>query len=120
MKGIAGVSDAKGVVRVPGARLIGKDGKVPSGSAQRFGQAWNDKWGTPQLRAGHAPQNPDEIVINAALADKTGLGPGDKAGVLTLQPRQEFTIVGVATYDGRPTSSPVSRPWPSPSRSPRS
>jgi putative ABC transport system permease protein len=102
VQGVSGVGDATGVVRVPGARLIGRDGKVPSGSTQRFGQAWDDEWGAPKLRDGHAPQTPDEIVINAALADKTGFHTGDKVGVLTLQPRREFTIAGIVEYDGRP------------------
>ena len=99
---VPGVAGGTGEVRVPGARLIGKDGKVPATSGERYGQAWVDGRGGAKLRDGRAPQAPDEVVINAGLATKTGYAVGDRIGVLTLQPRRDFTVVGIAEYRGRP------------------
>ena len=96
-----GVAGAVGEVRVNGARLIGKDGRVPDTGGQRFGVAWRDGEPGVALREGAAPRAADEIVINATLAEQTGYRIGDRAGVLTTQPRKDFRIVGIATYDGR-------------------
>lgn len=53
------------------------------------------------LRAGgREPRADDEIVINQALADAAKVKVGDRVGVLTLEPKKEFTIVGVFGYSG--------------------
>lgn len=98
---VPGVAGAHGDVRVNGARLIGKDGRVPDTGGQRFGVAWRDATPGVVLTQGTAPQAADDIVINAALAKKTGYGIGDRVGVLTTQPRKDFRIAGIVTYDGR-------------------
>jgi putative ABC transport system permease protein len=98
---VSGVAGSQGEVRVNGARLIGKDGRVPDTGGQRFGVAWHDGEPGVALRDGTSPKAADEVVINAALAEETGYRVGDRVGVLTTQPRRDFRIVGIATYDGR-------------------
>ncbi|MBM2619503.1 ABC transporter permease [Actinoplanes sp. LDG1-06] len=97
---VPGVAAARGEVRADGARIIGRDGKVPDADGQRVGVSWSDASGAT-LKEGRAPAAADEIVINAGLAEKTGYRVGDTAGVLTTRPNQTFTIVGIATYAGR-------------------
>jgi putative ABC transport system permease protein len=53
-----------------------------------------------QLRQGRGPRADDEIVGNAYVAKQAGLRVGDRVGVLTRQPKREFTLVGVFGYSG--------------------
>ncbi|MBM0274438.1 ABC transporter permease [Micromonospora tarensis] len=98
--GVSGVASARGEVRANGARIIGRDGRVPETSGQRIGVSWAEGSGAT-LTEGRAPAAPGEIVINAGLAKETGYRVGDAVGVLTMKPRQQFTVVGIATYEGR-------------------
>ena len=43
----------------------------------------------------------NEIAVNAALAKKAGIKVGDQVGVLTTQPKQTFTLVGIFGYEGK-------------------
>ncbi|MGC5333399.1 ABC transporter permease [Micromonospora sp. DT62] len=96
-----GVAEATGVVGVDGARLIGANGKVvASFGPPQLGENWTGESDLVRLREGRAPQADDEIVINKALATAGKVKVGDRVGVLTLQPKQEFTIVGVFGYSG--------------------
>jgi putative ABC transport system permease protein len=98
---VPGVASAKGVVVADGARLIGSNGKtVQSFGPPRLGENWTGESNLLHLREGRAPANANEIVINAALAKAAGKQVGQEAGVLTLQPKRTFTIVGVAEYSG--------------------
>ncbi len=53
-----------------------------------------------ELREGRGPTADNEIAINAALANAAGVKVGDQVGVLTLQPRKTFTLVGIFGYPG--------------------
>ncbi|HLU43998.1 MAG TPA: ABC transporter permease [Natronosporangium sp.] len=98
---VPGVAEAIGVVDVEGARLIGADGKtVPTFGPPQLGTNWLGETELVQLREGRGPQAPDEIAINAGLADAAQVGVGDRVGVLTREPRQEFTVVGIFEYAG--------------------
>jgi len=98
---VPGVADAIGLVQVNGARLIGKNGKVVSTfGAPQFGINWTGDRIATIKPGGKAPAADDEIVINAGLAKSAGVGVGDRVGVLTLQPKQMFTIVGIFGYSG--------------------
>lgn len=98
---VEGVETAEGVVLADGARLIDTRGKVVvTFGPPRFGSNWTGDRGLVELREGRGPEAPDEIAVNAALAEASGYEVGDRAGVLTLQPKKTFTIVGIFGYSG--------------------
>jgi putative ABC transport system permease protein len=98
---VPGVQTAIGAVIADGARVIGPDGKVlGSAGPPRFGVGWRGEVGFTQLRQGRGPQAPDEVAIDAGLAKQGGFQVGDKLGVLTLQPKRTFTLVGIFGYTG--------------------
>jgi putative ABC transport system permease protein len=102
---VPGVGQAAGVVEVPGARVVGRDGKVVvTRGPPSFGGAWRDDDlggnGVVRLREGRAPRAPDEVAVNAGLAERAGFHVGDRIGVLTLQPKRTFTLVGIFGYEG--------------------
>ncbi|MGS2615685.1 ABC transporter permease [Micromonospora sp. LZ34] len=101
VKAVPGVAEATGVVAADGARLIGGNGKVvTSFGPPQLGENWTGENDLVQLREGRGPQAADEIVINKALATAGKVKVGDRVGVLTLEPKREFTIVGVFGYSG--------------------
>ncbi|PZF94110.1 ABC transporter permease [Micromonospora deserti] len=101
VKQVPGVADAVGVVAADGARLIGSNGKVvTSFGPPQLGENWTGESDLLRLREGRAPQADDEIVVNAALAQAAKVRVGDRVGVLTLEPKREFTLVGVFGYSG--------------------
>jgi putative ABC transport system permease protein len=98
---VPGVHSAIGVVIADGARVIGPDGKViASAGPPRFGVGWRGEVGFTQLREGRGPQAPQEVAISAGLAKQGDFKVGDKIGVLTLQPKKTFTLVGIFGYTG--------------------
>ncbi|GAA2594161.1 ABC transporter permease [Winogradskya consettensis] len=101
IKSIPGVRVATGLSEADGARVIGSDGKVlTSVGPPRMGTAWTGEDGLLQLRQGRGPTADDEIAVNAAVAKAAGIKLGDRVGVLTLEPKKEFTLVGVWGYSG--------------------
>ncbi len=100
IRAVPGVKAASGSVFADGARVIGSNGKVVTTfGAPRFGQNWADG-GVEELRSGRAPQADTEIAVNAKLAREAGLHLGDQVGVLTREPKQTFTLVGIFGYSG--------------------
>jgi putative ABC transport system permease protein len=98
---VPGVSQAAGNVFVDGARVVGKDGKlIGSRGPPRFGTAWRGEVDMVELRSGRGPSTPDEIAVNAGLAKAAGFRLGDRVDVLTLEPKQTFTLVGIFGYSG--------------------
>jgi putative ABC transport system permease protein len=98
---VPGVQSAIGAVIADGARVIGPDGKVIGSSGPpRFGVGWRGEVGFTQLRTGRGPQAPSEVAIDADLAKQGNFQVGDKLGVLTLQPKKTFTLVGIFGYTG--------------------
>ncbi|MEH1100139.1 ABC transporter permease [Micromonospora sp. CPCC 205561] len=101
VRAVPGVAEATGVVGVDGARMIGSNGKVvASFGPPQLGENWTGESDLVRLREGRAPQADDEIVINKALATAGKVKVGDRVGVLTLEPKRDFTIVGVFGYSG--------------------
>jgi putative ABC transport system permease protein len=100
---VPGVASATGLVEADGARLIGSDGKVVSSfGPPRLGVNWTGEDELVQLRDGRGPTGPDEIAIDAALAGNADVSVGDRVGVLTLEPRRDFTVVGIFGFsEGR-------------------
>ncbi|MEV6522999.1 FtsX-like permease family protein [Longispora sp. NPDC051575] len=99
-KSTAGVKTATGSVFADGARAIGKNGKVVAGGGQRFGANWTGETDIVKMRSGKAPSADNEIAVNQAFADASGYKIGDSVGVLTLEPKKQFTIVGIFGYSG--------------------
>lgn len=102
LRRVPGVASAVGVVNtVDGARVVGKDGKVVTTfGAPRLGVNWNADDENITWQSGRAPVADDEVGINGGLATSTGYRVGDQIDVLTRQPRQTFTVVGVFGYFG--------------------
>ncbi|MEU2615575.1 FtsX-like permease family protein [Micromonospora sp. NPDC007271] len=102
VRAVPGVASATGVVVADGARLIGSNGKaVASLGPPQLGENWTGESEQVRLREGHEPRADDEIVINQGLATAGRVKLGDRVGVLTpLEPKQEFTIVGIFGYSG--------------------
>ncbi|MEU9844641.1 FtsX-like permease family protein [Actinomadura sp. NPDC048032] len=96
LQGIDGVKNPKGNVNGYAA-VVGKDGKIV-GTAQegppQIGTNWSTG-GTDDLASGHAPQGPDEVVIDARTAEKGKLAVGDTVRVLTAGPPARMRIVGL-------------------------
>ncbi|WP_446214236.1 ABC transporter permease [Micromonospora sp. IBSANI012] len=98
---VGGVAEATGIVAADGARLIGSNGKVvTSFGPPQLGENWVGESDLVKLREGHEPRADDEIVINGALAQAAKVKVGDRVGVLTLEPKKDFTVVGVFGYSG--------------------
>ena len=84
-------------------RLIGKNGKAlgnPANGAPTLGGNWNqvatlNPW---HLLAGHAPQGPGQVVIDAKSAADGHLGVGDFTTVLVLGPPQRVQVVGIIGF----------------------
>ncbi|OKI60473.1 ABC transporter permease [Micromonospora sp. CB01531] len=102
VRAVPGVATATGVVAADGARLIGSNGKaVASFGPPQLGENWTGESEQLRLREGHEPRADDEIVINQGLATAGKVKLGDRVGVLTpLEPKQDFTIVGIFGYSG--------------------
>ncbi|GAB3075850.1 ABC transporter permease [Micromonospora schwarzwaldensis] len=101
VRAVPGAADVRGVVAADGARLIGSNGKVvTSFGPPQLGENWLGEGDLVRLREGREPRADDEIVVNAALAKAANVKVGDRVGVLTLSPKQEFTLVGVFGYSG--------------------
>jgi putative ABC transport system permease protein len=101
VRSVPGVASAVGQVNADGARIIGKDGKVvTSFGPPRLGTAWNGEDGLVQLLQGRGPTADTEIVVNNTTAKAAGIAVGDSVGVLTLEPKKTFTLVGIYGYSG--------------------
>ncbi|MBB5873841.1 putative ABC transport system permease protein [Allocatelliglobosispora scoriae] len=98
---VPGVAKAVGEVGADGARVIGSDGKVVNSfGPPRIGESWTGENELVKLREGRGPTADNEIAVNADLAAKAGIKVGDQVGVLTREPKQVFTLVGIYGYSG--------------------
>jgi len=99
---VPGVAAAEGTV-LGYARLIGKDG-TPIGNPANGAPTLGANWGTvPALNpfhlvAGHAPQAPDEVVIDKHSATVGHLAVGDTTTVLANGPPQRVRIAGISGF----------------------
>ncbi|MDG4831161.1 ABC transporter permease [Solwaraspora sp. WMMD1047] len=101
IRAVPGVADVTGQAWADGARVIGSNGKVlTSFGPPQLGGNWTGENGLVQLREGRGPTADDEVVINGAVADAGRLAVGDRVGILTLEPKREFTVVGIFGYSG--------------------
>jgi putative ABC transport system permease protein len=99
---VPGVAAAQGSV-LGYARLIGKDG-TPIGTSGNGPPTLGGNWGTvPALNpfhlvAGHAPQAPDQVVIDKQSASLGHLAVGDTTTVLANGPPLRVRIAGIAGF----------------------
>jgi len=101
VQAVPGVAKAYGEVVADGARVVGPNGKViVNQGPPTLGSSWIPDSSLVELRSGHGPRAPDEVAINASLAERGGFQVGDRIEVLTLQPKQSFTLVGIFGYAG--------------------
>jgi putative ABC transport system permease protein len=98
---VDGVAKSTPQVFSDGARVIDDNGKVvATQGAPRFGAGWAGEEGLLELRSGRAPTAPNEVAISANLAEANDFAVGDTVDIITLQPRQPFTVVGITGYEG--------------------
>ncbi|MCW2640751.1 MAG: transporter permease [Dactylosporangium sp.] len=99
---VPGVAKATGAVVAVGARAVGHNGKAVGGAggAPQYGVNWNSGDPMISLREGRAPRANNEIVINAGLAKLGNFKVGEQVGVLTLEAKKMFTLVGISEYSG--------------------
>ena len=99
---VPGVAAAEGSV-LGYTRLIGKDG-TPIGNPTSGAPTLGGNWGTVQalnpfhLVAGHAPQAPDEVVIDKHSATVGHLAVGDTTTVLVNGPPRRVRISGISGF----------------------
>ncbi|WP_433045657.1 ABC transporter permease [Dactylosporangium sp. CS-033363] len=101
IKAVPGVAGVTAQASADGARVVGTNGKVvTSFGPPRIGENWVGENDMLKLREGRAPSADNEIVVNAGLATAAGIKVGDDVGVLTLQPKKTFKLVGIFGYTG--------------------
>ncbi|MEU3653758.1 ABC transporter permease [Streptomyces sp. NPDC032161] len=72
------------------------------------GRSWAAAALTPyRLTGGHAPDGPDEVVVDRALAAATGSGPGSRVTVQTDGTPRPYTVSGVAEPSHRIGGAPA-------------
>ncbi|MGI5242950.1 ABC transporter permease [Dactylosporangium sp. CA-139066] len=101
VKAVPGVASVTASASADGARVIGRNGKVVTTfGPPRIGENWTGTSDFLQLREGRGPSADDEIAVNAETAKNAGIKVGDEVGVLTLQPKRMFKLVGIFGYSG--------------------
>jgi putative ABC transport system permease protein len=95
---VPGVLEAQPVISGY-AQIVGTDGKAVTGNGPRGGGNWlgSSPLNPYRIAAGHAPHANDEVVIDKATADSSGLRPGTRTSVLSPSPHP-VTIAGVAKF----------------------
>ncbi|GAA2369760.1 ABC transporter permease [Dactylosporangium salmoneum] len=101
VKAVPGVASVTAQAASDGARVVGKNGKVlTTVGPPRLGENWTGTNDFLQLREGRGPTADNEIAMNALTAKNAGVKVGDEVGVLTLQPKKTFKLVGIFGYSG--------------------
>jgi len=99
LRGMPQLAAVAGEISVDGARAIdNRTGRVVTVFAAQQGGNWVEGQGGVELREGRGPTADDEVAINAELARLGAFKVGDRIGVLTREPRRDFTVVGVFGY----------------------
>jgi putative ABC transport system permease protein len=102
VKTAPGVAVAEGQIQ-GFAQIVKADGKAlghPGRGAPTFGFAWSSDpdLATFHVVKGHAPQAPNQIVIDQKSADKAGYRVGAQVPVVTKHGRDLYQLVGVAKF----------------------
>jgi putative ABC transport system permease protein len=100
VRGVPGVAAAEGEV-TGYAQFIAPDGKaIANGSAPNLSVTFDPD---PQLSslhliAGGPPTTSDDVVMDAATAQKYGFAVGQRVRILSALPTRTFTITGIAEF----------------------
>ncbi|GAA0624326.1 ABC transporter permease [Kutzneria viridogrisea] len=87
---------------VPGVRTVVPDVSfpvtmpAPVAGPPVLGHGWDSARLTPfTLRAGHAPQQADEVVLDASLADRAGVHAGDRIALQVNADPVAYRVTGI-------------------------
>ncbi|WP_432973362.1 ABC transporter permease [Dactylosporangium sp. CA-233914] len=101
IEAVPGVAGVSAQAAADGARVIGSNGKVVTTfGPPRLGENWTGESDLLKLREGRGPSADNEIAVNVTTAKAAGIKVGDEVGVLTLQPKKTFKLVGIFGYSG--------------------
>ncbi|MFE7504678.1 FtsX-like permease family protein [Promicromonospora sp. NPDC057488] len=84
------------------AYLVAPDGTVVGNA---FARSWGHPWSTAVADSasfirGRAPVRPDEVAVDASVAQTAGVGVGDRVSVVLAEGPQDVTVSGVVTRPG--------------------
>jgi putative ABC transport system permease protein len=107
LQSLPGAAKVVGEVSFPAAVLT--DRQPVSGAAQPQGHDWASAALTPySLRAGTAPARPGQVVLDAALARRSGAVVGDRVRVAAGGMTGTYRVTGVVAPAGdRPVTQPA-------------
>jgi putative ABC transport system permease protein len=101
VRDVDGVAAAEGAV-TGYALILDRAGEpVQPGGAPTLGTSFPEVAGLSggmSIRSGAAPTAPDEVVVDAATAEKTGYTPGDEVTVLFADGPRTFTVSGILGF----------------------
>jgi putative ABC transport system permease protein len=100
IQSVPGVEVANGVAGGY-AQFVSPQGKaIANGSAPNLGANFNPnpRLSTLRVIAGTAPTSADDVVMDAATAQKYGFKIGQRVKILFAGPSREFTISGIAQF----------------------
>ncbi|MGW3207627.1 FtsX-like permease family protein [Streptomyces sp. NPDC001135] len=99
---VKGVGRAVPDVSFP-AQVVDEDGGLDSGGGEQpsTGHSWSSAvLGPFTLERGRAPRQAGEVVLDAGLAERAGVSPGQRVKLATTQKAREFLVTGVASLRG--------------------
>ena len=85
-------------------KIVGEDGKaINTNGAPSFGFGIDTSpelsvFNPLNLLEGRWPEGDGEVVLDAGTADREDFALGDTVAISTLQPKQDFEVVGIAKY----------------------
>ncbi|WP_199823969.1 ABC transporter permease [Streptomyces sp. NBRC 109706] len=97
LRSVDGVAEVLPEVSFP-AVPMDDGGPLDAGGPEALGHGWTSAAITPfQLVEGEEPAADDQVVLDGALARRTGLAPGDRVTVQATGRPTDYTVVGLAT-----------------------
>lgn len=102
VEAVDGVAEVQpSIVNAGSMAIVGKDGKaISSNGAPTIGANWieSDRLNQQRIVDGNAPRGPTEVVLDPKLAEKAGVGVGDRTVVFTPTGQLDATVAGLARY----------------------
>ncbi|WP_137295505.1 ABC transporter permease [Nocardioides dongxiaopingii] len=103
---VPGAARADGMVNALGVYVVDDEGKPIGGfGPPSLGASWSDAPAGNgleglQIAEGRAPEGPDEVVLDAATAEKSGYDVGDTVPLITTDETANLapTLVGIADF----------------------
>ena len=99
VQGVDGVEAAAGNVGGYAQFITEKGEAVTTGGAPTLGATWYDEpKGSLVIRDGEAPVGPDQVLVDAATAEKHNFDVGDRITVITQVAPREFEVSAIAGF----------------------